>query len=408
MTTVFNEKMSTLTTLYGEPGQLLARTLRQFIRRSLQAVQRLNGGRRPDVRLYLIARGLDQLQRDEILHRLRFYQPEGIQIRIVECESVPRNAFLRPDPILIAGPRSPQLQRLIEYRPMTYDVDLNTNPLDGWDWANLANDLDPERPDLKASKERLGTRIGILRAEKKRRSYVLGTGPSLAGALQRRWDDGYRIVCNTIVRDQELWDYLRPDFIVAGDAIYHFGFTSFARAFRADLRERLMASDTLFIYPAQFHSIVRRELKGLEGQLVPIPTGWRRRIDVDLARTFRLPNLGNVLGLLLLPLATTLASQIYLWGFDGRAPGDALFWSNSARHSYPEHLPELQKAHPRFFEHYVPAADPTRYVRSVQGDQLDLCLQLAEARGRQFVMMHPSWTPTLQKRYRASESNGYL
>ena len=196
-----------------------------------------------------------------------------------------------------------------------------------------------------------------------------------------------------------LWDWLEPDFIVAGDAIYHFGFTPYAQAFRNDLKERLKASRTLFVYPARFHAIVRQDLGELEDQLVPIPTGWRRRVDLDLARDYRLPALGNVLGLLLLPLACTLSQEIRLWGFDGRAPTDTLFWSNSPRHSYDELAAELPSAHPSFFEYSVPESDPTKYVRSVQGDQFEACLQLAEARGFSFEMMHPSWTPALQRRY---------
>jgi len=107
-----------------------------------------------------------------------------------------------------------------------------------------------------------------------------------------------------------------------------------------------------------------------------------------------------VLNLLLLPLGCTLSKNVFLWGFDGRAPNDQLFWANSAKHSYPELMDTLRAAHPSFFEHFVPADKPTQYVRKVHGDQLDECLSQSERDGWSFVMMHKSWTPTLQKRYR--------
>jgi hypothetical protein len=200
------------------------------------------------------------------------------------------------------------------------------------------------------------------------------------------------------VRDKALWHHLNPDFIVAGDAAYHFGHTAFARTFRHDLAMRLNETRTYFVYPSRFDSVVRQEFSSFAERLIPIPNSHRMHIHADLTREFTLPNVGNVLALLLLPLACTLSKHICLWGFDGRAPGDKLFWGNSNKHSYPELLPELQKAHPRFFDHYVPKEDPYRYVRHVHGDNLDKIMKVAEAEGWRFDMMHHSWTPTLKKR----------
>jgi hypothetical protein len=38
-------------------------------------------------------------------------------------------------------------------------------------------------------------------------------------------------------------------------------------------------------------------------------------------------------------------------------------------------------------------------VEQVHGDQLEERFTEAERRGFQFRMLHPSWTPTFQKRY---------
>ena len=113
-----------------------------------------------------------------------------------------------------------------------------------------------------------------------------------------------------------------------------------------------------------------------------------------------MPYLGNVLTMMLLPIATNLSKKVYLWGFDGRAPGDKLFWSNSKQHSYPELLPELVLTHPAFFAYHVPDKNPTKYVKEVHGDVLEKLLIGAESKGYRFVMMHPSYTPSLQKRFR--------
>jgi hypothetical protein len=131
-----------------------------------------------------------------------------------------------------------------------------------------------------------------------------------------------------------------------------------------------------------------------------MPRGSHKSISTSLLERFELPNLGNILNIALLPLACTLTKDVRLWGFDGRAPDDKLFWANSSKHSYPELMDTLRAAHPAFFAHHVPADKPDKYVKTFHGDQLDQSLVDAERRGWSFTMMHKSWTPTLQKRFR--------
>lgn len=335
----------------------------------------------------------------EIKKRFEFYSRQKPNLNILWKKKISVFDIFSQKPILVFGSISKWTKLMISVRPGTFDVDFETNPMDGWAWTDYADFISKEKHHNGPARKRLISAIDNLNIEKRDRCYIFGTGPSLSMAIDRSWNDGIVIVCNTIVRDPELWHHLEPDFIVAGDAIYHFGFTLFAQTFRKDLKNRLIESKTRFVYPAQFHSIIAYEFIGLEDRLIPVPTGWKHQINTNLQKEFSLPNLGNVLGLLLLPLGCTISKNIYLWGFDGRAPDDKLFWSNSDKHSYPEFMQELQESHPKFFDHYVPVTDPNKYVRNVQGDQLDRCISHVEKNGWKFIMMHKSWTSTLNKRY---------
>lgn len=288
-----------------------------------------------------------------------------------------------------------------------YYVDWRIDPGDGAEWCRLANyGKEAELAHrCNAAGRRFAATVTRLKSTRLSRAYIFGTGPSLSLAGSREWGDGFRIVCNTIVRDRELWRRLDPHFVTAGDTIYHFGANRHSAAFLADLRLRLEESNqTLFLYPALFDGVVRRTLGHLDHQLLPIPTGGGTSPAVDLASDYRLPALGNVLNLLLLPLACTLSREIALWGFDGRDPDARYFWQNSKLHSYPEFMSELRRKHPAFFSDAVPEEDPTRYVRTVLGDTLETALTKAEHRGYRFEMLHPSWTEPLAKRYRGNES----
>ena len=358
----------------------------------------INGKQRP----ILITRNITDAQLNDLKERWQFYVPQ-LPADALEVKSyLEWRDVLSRRPILLFGELPLLAAGIRRYRPEVFDIDYRRNPTDGWEWCGLAQFYSPTA-DLCASKQRFKEYVDALRKQQLEICYVFGTGPSLENAIERDWSDGYRIVCNTIVRDPVLWQHLNPHFIVAGDAIYHFGHTAFARAFRKDLKERLSETQTFFVYPDGYDGIVRRELGMFSERLIPIPLGEHARINVDLTRNFTLPiGLGNVLAMILLPLACTLSRKVGLWGFDGRAPNDKLFWGNSDKHSYPELIPDLQRAHPHFFEYHVPKEEPNRYVKEVHGDLLDERLGLAEREGHTFVMLHSSWTPTFQKRYRQS------
>ncbi len=287
------------------------------------------------------------------------------------------------------------------------DLDYEANPIDGWDLMDLGSAIsrrDPQRRPVSVVHRSFVQHVTELKAAGPRPVYLFGTGPSLQLAGDRSFADGITVVCNTIVRDAELWHHLAPAFLTAGDAIYHFGDNAHARAFRADALSRLLESKgrTLFAYPSKFDVVVRSEFKEVQSSLVPIPLGEHTDVSADLTLQFSFPLIENVLNGMLLPLGCTLSHDVRLWGFDGRAPTDSGFWANSDRHHYSELMQTIRDSHPAFFAQKVPKGNENKYVNHVHGDLLEERLVEAECRGFTFEMLHPSWTPTLQKRYRAA------
>jgi hypothetical protein len=292
--------------------------------------------------------------------------------------------------------------RLSSLVTSVFNVDAERNPMEGWEWCRLAQLLD--RRSLGArrrqARARLRDHVSRLRQRGLKKVYLFGTGPSLGRAESRTFEDGYRVVCNTIVRDRELWEHLRPDAIAAGDAIYHFGHTPHAKAFRADLHSRLRESkdSIVFVYPELYDALVRHEFSDVEHLLVPVPDGWRKETAYSLLDRFELARNANVLTVLLLPLGATLARDIGLWGFDGRGPKDKLFWANSSRQSYPELLDTLRTEHPAFFSHNVPKGNEAKYAAAEHGDLLEALLSQGEKVGFRYEMLHETWTQALRRR----------
>lgn len=345
----------------------------------------------------------------EVEDRLRFvlaHFDHPMEIRRSHHASMP--AYLLHSGVAAADPSaiSSFAQRRLDW---VVDLDYETNPVDAWNLIDLgaAMSRKPDRKILEAAFQRFVRHVRQLKELGPRPVYLFGTGPSLQSATGRSFADGTTVVCNTTVRDQQLWHHLQPSFLAAGDAIYHFGSTQHAKAFRADALLRLQESNgrTLFVYPHQYDFIVRSEFKAVESLLVPVPRGTHTDPTTDLTRNFSLPPMGNVLGDLLLPLGCTLSTDVRFWGFDGRAPEDRGFWANAPGQSYPELMSALRDSHPAFFHNNVPEGNEVQYVQKVHGDLLDERLTDAERRGYQFHMLHHSWTPTFQKRYRETASD---
>ncbi len=276
-----------------------------------------------------------------------------------------------------------------------YNVDPKINPLDAWEYHYiLSRNFDSQKNKLIFIKY-----INELQPKCLAKCYLFATGSSLELAINKNFNDGYKIVCNTIVKDKKLWKHLSPDIIVAGDALYHFSDSTFAKSFRSDLKKRLTESpNTIFIFPSLFYQFINIEFNEFKNRIIGIPIGDRNDIFNSLVNNFELPSYGNVLNLLMLPIACTISNNIYFWGFDGRAPGDKDFWKNSKNHFYQEHVDELKHDHQAFFNYHIPFENETKYVQNVHGDVLENLLQDAEKKGFVFKTMNFSYTDALQKR----------
>lgn len=284
------------------------------------------------------------------------------------------------------------------------NLDYERNHLDAWHLIDFISAISesPGNEDIMKGKLRLINFMEKLGREKNDKVFLFGTGPSLENAIKHDFTNSIIIVCNTIVKDAELWAHLNPDIFVAGDAIYHFGNTDHAKQFRKDALLRLKESNgcTLFVYPYQYHPIVKKEFEEVSDILIPMPRSNHTDPTQNIKNSYGIPPMGNVLGDLLLPIGCSLSKNINLWGFDGRAPTDQNFWSNSAKQCYPELMHDLKRAHPAFFDFNVPKGNEINYVKKVHGDDLEERLASAEARGFEFRVITKSWTKVFQKRYK--------
>src|SRR5262245_36974333 len=161
--------------------------------------------------------------------------------------------------------------------------------------------------------------------------YIFGTGPNLSMAAGHDYSDGISIACNSMVRNLELLDRLKPPLIVAGDPIFHAGASIYAAEFRTALYAAMERYNAFFLTNQRDYRIYYAHMPAhLREQLIGAPTDWGLRMNPDPVKSFNFVACPNIFTLFLIPLANCLArEEIWIAGCDGRPLAEnKYFWKH--------------------------------------------------------------------------------
>lgn len=223
-------------------------------------------------------------------------------------------------------------------------------------------------------------------------AYLVGTGPSVAAYRQFDFSDGVSIVCNTAILDEGLMERVRPAFLTFADPIFHLGCSRYAAAFRSAVKEAASRWNFRILVPLHQLPLLQSLIPELGDRCLGVPF-HDEGVNLDLRRRFSVRSVDNILTLLMIPLASTLASEVRLLGFDGRAPqGETYFWRHNESTQLTQLLENVREAHPAFFnlsfEEYHEA-----HARNVRQ-----WLDLGESQGITYRTLTPSFVAALRRR----------
>jgi glycosyltransferase involved in cell wall biosynthesis len=226
-------------------------------------------------------------------------------------------------------------------------------------------------------------------------AYLFATGPSSQAYSKYLYDSesDLSIICNSVINDADMLATVKPDILVFADPIFHFAWSSYARAFRQKLLEaaRLYAFD--IIIPIKYYPIFTFHVPELRDRVIGIPHYKDRGINLDLAREFYLHTQNNILTYLMLPVGASLARNLYLIGCDGKLLAeDEYFWGHNQKTQFTGEMEAIQKAHPSFFK-----VDYSEYYLA-HCQQLENYAQAIEYSGHRLYSMWGSHIPALSKR----------
>lgn len=224
-------------------------------------------------------------------------------------------------------------------------------------------------------------------------AYLVGTGPSARRALDHDLSDGVRIVCNTVVLDDELMAHVRPDILAFADPIFHFGPSTYAQRFQEAVVAQAAKHEFAIVTTERNVPLLRAHAPEIAERVIGLRQGnasWPDNLDLRAHPAVR--PYPNVLTMLMLPVAATMARQIALIGFDGRDPRDDYFWRHGSTVQLDQELKDIRLVHPGFFD-----LDYANYYDEHIAATERLFASLEE-RGTGIRPMTESYIPALRRR----------
>jgi len=221
---------------------------------------------------------------------------------------------------------------------------------------------------------------------------VFGTGPSLNLALKFDFLGGFNIVCNSIVKNRILLDYIKPQLLVFADPVFHFSPSKYSVEFRRHALKAIHDNNCFCLVPEGRVALLLAHYPELKNRIIGMPT-LRRSFNFPTCENFYVKASDNILTLFMLPIASAVAKKIQIIGSDGRQKNENYFWKHSSTAQFDELMQTVFDTHPSFFRDRI----YTDYYENHCQFLNDL-IEYGESLGIKYISLTQSYIPALEKR----------
>jgi hypothetical protein len=225
-------------------------------------------------------------------------------------------------------------------------------------------------------------------------SIVFATGPSLDRVLDVELPDRpLKVICNSIVRSDELLEHIQPDILTFADPVFHLGPSTYAAQFRRDAVEAIQKYDCWCFVPEPGDVLLRSHHPEIAERIIGMP------VDADVSNHFPssealfVGGTSNIMTLLMLPIASALTRDVAIIGADGREESDSYFWKHSSIAQYEGLMVSAVETHPSFFRDRVYTDYYEQHVETLREQ-----IEQGEARDCRYASLTPSHIPVLSER----------
>lgn len=230
--------------------------------------------------------------------------------------------------------------------------------------------------------------------EGKKKTNIFLTGPSYNSYTDFTFgNDSMKIICNTIVKDVEFLEYIGgPDIITFADPAFHFSTADYAHEFRRLVMNTVEKYGSFIAVPASTVPLMLGNYPQLRDKII----GLRRSelISFPTEANLSVKPSGSIITFIMLPLATSLADEIYVLGADGRGNNENYFWKHNEKVQLEELMESVFVTHPSFFRDRDYADHYQQHC-----DFIEELITRGEAEGKKYYSLTESFIPALKSRH---------
>lgn len=242
----------------------------------------------------------------------------------------------------------------------------------------------------KKKKEKLSNQnyLDLFKESKSKSILLLGSGPNLSKFRYEDFLDSDVMICNSLVKNINLLDILKPKYVVFSDPIFHAGPSKYAIKFREDLSKVINKYDPFIISNLRNSHIFSFYIKNLNtDKTIFLPDYEVGKLNYNLDKKFFVNSTNNILTLLMLPVAFNNYEKIFFAGFDGKNPKkNDYFWDHDKSVQYESELEGIKTMHPNNFER-----DYDDYFRE-HNNELDIWIKKAKEQKKELYNLTESFT----------------
>jgi hypothetical protein len=228
----------------------------------------------------------------------------------------------------------------------------------------------------------------------KKKAYCYVTGPSFD--LYREFSfevDSFKVICNSTVKNNDFLDYIgSPDLLVFADPVFHFSSCEYSAAFRDEVVKVYKKYKPFIAVPFNTVGLLLMHYPELKDRLIGIK-GRNDAFHFPTGESLWIKNSQNILTLLMLPLASSIADEVGIIGADGRKVNETYFWQHSKSVQFDDLMNTAFETHPSFFRD-----------RSYQDYYEEHCqflenlILFGESQKKVYYSLTQSYIPALKKR----------
>ena len=132
------------------------------------------------------------------------------------------------------------------------------------------------------------------------------------------------------------------------DPAYHFGVSKYAAAFREYAKQAMLNfSELICVVPERYYPLTVAFLgESIQERIIGIPLVETAQFNFPCADAFFVRKTGNILTLLMIPVASQIAGRVNIFGADGRDKGDQGYWKHSQSSQMSDQMKTIYDAHP--------------------------------------------------------------